>query len=76
MAHESSDQPAAVLPQLQQVFPVQLGYEHPHGQLGFGAVLEIRNEPFRVMFAVKEVFGVQMCRQSGTAAVLAWQRGV
>lgn len=72
MADESGDQPAAIFPQLEQVFPIQLGNEHPHGKPGLGAVFEVRDEPFRVMLAVKQMFSVQMRCQSGAAGTLAW----
>lgn len=40
VANKSGDQPAAVFSKFEQVFPVNLCENHPHGQLALFAVLK------------------------------------
>jgi hypothetical protein len=58
MGQHTGDKPPSVSSQAEQVFPVNLGDQNPHGQLGLGAVLQTADKPVHVVVTVDEGLGI------------------
>lgn len=57
---------ASIFSGSQDVGPANLSNQDPHRNLGLGAMFHARRDPIKIVISVKELFGVEIRRQSYT----------